>query len=91
MYAVFVRVLNLSLAASILILVIVLLRWLLRRAPRGSLPSPGSIEFCVETDYRITIYQQPHLAVVTFQDEVRYYRTHAGDYTSAVNLLQQET
>ena len=61
--------------------------WQKWKAPQEGLSSPGSIEFCISDDYRITVYQKPRWAVVTYGDEVRYYKTHGGDYADAVKLF----
>ena len=66
-----------------------LLPWQKRRALQEGLPSPGSIEFCIEEDYRITVYQNPRLAMVRYGDEVRYYKTGSGDYDAAVSLFRK--
>lgn len=65
--------------------------WQKWNAPQEGLSSPGSIEFCISDDYRITIYQKPRWAVVTYGDEVRYYKTHGGDYEDAVKLFYTGT
>ena len=65
--------------------------WQKWNAPQEGLSSPGSIEFCISDDYRITIYQKPRWAVVTYGDEVRYYKTHGGDYEDAVKLFYTDT
>ena len=61
--------------------------WQERKAPQERLPSPGSVVFNIRDDYRITVYQKPRRATVTYGDEVRCYKTHGGDYDSAVRLL----
>lgn len=65
--------------------------WQKCKAPQEGLSSPGSIEFCISDDYRITVYQKPHWAVVTYGNEVRYYKTHGGDYEDAVKLFYTDT
>ncbi len=65
--------------------------WQKWNAPQEGLSSPGSIEFCISDDYRITIYQKPRWAVVTYGDEARYYKTHGGDYEDAVRLFYTDT
>ena len=69
-------------------------RWVWKpcNPPREPLPSPGSVEFVIEDDYRITVHQkQPgalrQYAVVEFQGEVRYYRIDQSDYPDAVALV----
>ena len=65
--------------------------WQKWKAPQEGLSSPGSIEFCISDDYRITVYQKPRWAVVTYGDEVRYYKTHGGDYEDAVKLFYTDS
>ena len=65
--------------------------WKRRNAPSKYLSSPGSIEFCIRDDHRITVYQKPRLAMVTYGDEVRYYKIHGRDYDNAVKLLYYES
>ena len=60
--------------------------------PRQPLPSPGSVEFIIEDDYRITVHQSKQgtlsqYAVVKYQDEVRYYKIDRNDYADAVALV----
>ena len=62
--------------------------WQKWAAPQEGLSSPGSIEFCIRDDYRITVYQKPRWARVSCGDEQRYYKTHGEDYKNAVRLLQ---
>ena len=64
--------------------------WETWRSPFNSLPSSGSVEICIENDYRITIYQKPKLAKVSYSGEERYYRTHSGDYEEVVALVYSE-
>ena len=63
--------------------------WQKWSAPQEGLSSPGSIEFCIRDDYRITVYQKPRWAKVTEQGEVRYYKTHGGDYEDAAALFSE--
>jgi len=60
--------------------------WKERRAPSDSPASPGSIEFIIEEEYRITVYRQPRIARVSYYDEERWYRTDRKDYDSAVEI-----
>ena len=60
--------------------------------PRGSLPSPGSVDFVIEDAYRIVVHQRKpgslfQYAVVQYQDDVRYYRIDHDDYSDAVGLI----
>lgn len=60
--------------------------------PRGSLPSPGSVDFVIENEYRIVVHQRKpgslfQYAVVQYQDDVRYYRIDHDDYSEAVGLI----
>ena len=61
-------------------------------APRQTLPSPGSVEFIIEEDYRITVHQRKsgslrQYAVVKYQDDIRYYSIDKSDYPDAVALV----
>ena len=61
-------------------------------APRQRLSSPGSVEFIIEDDHRITVYQRKALslrqyAVVQYGEEERYYSIDRNDYPDAVALV----
>ncbi len=58
--------------------------WTQRRAPSSSPEPRGYLEFLIEDDYRIIVYQSEHLAAVRFGNDIRYYRTVAGDYEAAL-------
>lgn len=65
-------------------------------APKQPLPSPGSVEFIIEEDYRITVHQKQvgdlrQYAVVTYQNAVRYYQIDSHDYPDAVALCHAPT
>lgn len=62
--------------------------WSNRQPYHGSLPSPGSVEFVITEDYRITIYEHPRIVRVRCGDEFRWYRSRRGDYTAALALVQ---
>ena len=58
-------------------------------APRQTLPSPGSVEFIIEEDYRITVHQYKsgslrQYAVVKYHDDIRYYSIDKSDYWCSV-------
>lgn len=60
--------------------------------PLESLPSPGSVEFVIEEDYRVTIHKRKKgsvfaYAVVKHGEEERYYHASYGDYKEAVAIL----
>ena len=59
-------------------------KWTKRRAPSSSPEPRGYLEFVIEDDYRIIVYQSEHLAAVRFGNDIRYYRTGAGDYEAAL-------
>lgn len=66
--------------------------WKACKAPSDSLPSPGSVEFIVEEDYRITVHnrkdgQLRRYAVVRYGEEVQYYVIDRSDYPDAVALV----
>jgi len=61
-------------------------------APRQRLSSPGSVEFIIEDDHRITVYQRKALslrqyAVVQYGEEERYYSIDRNDYPDALALV----
>lgn len=58
--------------------------WTERRAPSSSPEPRGWLEFIIEDGYRIIVYQSERLAAVRFGNEIRYYRTNAGDYEAAL-------
>ena len=58
--------------------------WTKRRAPSSSPEPRGWLEFIIEDDYRIIVYQSERLAAVRFGNDIRYYRTGAGDYEAAL-------
>lgn len=59
-------------------------KWTKRRAPSSSPEPRGYLEFLIEDDYRIIVYQSERLAAVRFGNDIRYYRTGAGDYEAAL-------
>lgn len=64
-----------------------LAHWRERNRPSGNLPSPGSVQFIIEEELRITVFEQPRLARVQAGAETRYYRTGSTDYERAVDLV----
>ena len=58
--------------------------WTKRRAPSSSPEPRGYLEFVIEDDYRIIVYQSERLAAVRFGSDIRYYRTGTGDYEAAL-------
>lgn len=58
--------------------------WTKRRAPSSSPEPRGYLEFIIEDDYRIIVYQSERLAAVRFGNDIRYYRTGDGDYEAAL-------
>lgn len=65
-------------------------KWKERSAPIRSPASPGSVEFILNDDYRITVYQKPRVARVTVLEETRYYRTGRSDYAGAAALFEPD-
>ena len=66
--------------------------WKECREPWNSLISPGSVEFVISEEYRITVHHRQkgslwRYAVVKYGDEVRYYRTERNDYEEAFALV----
>ena len=62
--------------------------WKSRKAPRENPPSPGSIEFVLLEDYRVTLYQKQKLVSVKDGDEKRWYTLKNGDYDTALAMLK---
>lgn len=60
--------------------------WRQCRQPWRELISPGSIEFVIEEEYRITVHERRY-AVVKYGDEERYYRIERNDYEEAYALV----
>ena len=59
-------------------------KWTKRRAPASSPEPRGFLEFVIEDDYRIIVYQSERLAAVRFGNDIRYYQIGAGDYKAAL-------
>ena len=62
-------------------------RWTERRAPSPSPEPRGCIEFVIEDEYRILVYQSRRLAAVRSGNEIRWYRIGDGDYEAALNTF----
>ena len=62
--------------------------WEQREAPEQFLTDRGTITFFSGDLFRLKVYQEARLAVVSHNGEVRYYTTGSGDYEAAVALLQ---
>jgi len=65
--------------------------WTPCRKPVRSLYSPGSVEFVIEEEYRITVHDRKdgslrRFAVVRYGEDTRYYRTSRQDYDRAVSI-----
>ena len=60
--------------------------WQDRRTVPGDQSSPGSIEFIIGDDYRITLFDRK-FARVKYGEEVRYYHIPQETYEYAVELL----
>ena len=60
--------------------------WRQRRTVPRDQSSPGSIEFIIQEDYRITLFDRK-FARVKYEEEVRYYRISKETYEYAVRLL----
>jgi len=70
--------------------------WKECKPPRNSLPSPGSVEFVISQNYRITVHNRKsgslrQYAVVQHGEETRYYRIDRSDYPDAVALVYSPT
>ncbi|MBQ8642792.1 MAG: hypothetical protein IJ480_11320 [Clostridia bacterium] len=67
--------------------------WKECRKPQGKLHSPGSVQFVIEDDWRITVYNRRGLsayASVEYQGETRFYRAAWGDYAKAAAFCHSE-
>lgn len=67
-------------------------KWKRSLPPIEDLSSPGSVEFVIEEDYRVTVYKRKSgslfaYAVVKYGEEERYYHASYGDYKEAVAIL----
>lgn len=68
------------------------LKWKECNAPSERLPSPGSVDFIIDEDLRISIYKRkawdlyPY-AIVKYGEEKRYYKAGRQDYEEAVAML----
>ena len=67
-----------------------LVSWKQSNAPSEDLPSPGSIQFVIRDDYRITIYKDAKMAIVKFGYDARFYKIQSDDYEKAVELFYTE-
>ena len=56
-------------------------------APRSAPPSSGSIDFILNDDYRIALYDSKQYVCVTSDGSVRWYKAAGEDYESAVALF----
>ena len=67
-------------------------KWKRSSPPVESLSSPGSVEFVIKDDYRISIYGRKTgsvfaYAVVKVGDMERYYHASYGDYKKALKIV----
>ena len=53
--------------------------------------SPGSVEFILHDEHRITVYLMHRLAKVVSAGETRWYMTKDDDYEEAVEMFHSET
>ena len=60
--------------------------WKQRRWEPGDQSSPGSIEFIISDDYRITVFDR-NFARVKYNGDTRYYRISRSDYEQALELI----
>lgn len=66
--------------------------WRKSTAPLDDLSSPGSVEFVIDEDYRVSVYKRKSgsvfaYAVVKTGNDVRYYHAAYDDYEKAVAIL----
>ena len=67
-------------------------KWSRSLPPIEELSSPGSVEFVINDDYRVTVHKRKTgslfaYAVVKYEDEIRYYHASYDDYEKAVAIL----
>ena len=62
--------------------------WKQRTAPGQNPASPGSVEFILREDHRITVWQKPRAARVTSGADARWYRIGRGDFEAAAALFR---
>ena len=67
--------------------------WRACRAPMDGLESPGSVEFLVQEEYRITVHKRKSgslfaYAMVRYGEEKQYYRAKWSDYSKIVRYLE---
>lgn len=70
--------------------------WKESLAPLEDLSSPGSVEFVIDDNYRVTVYERKKgsvfaYAVVKYGDTERYYHASYDDYGDALVLLHAPT
>lgn len=68
--------------------------WKESLAPLEDLSSPGSVEFMIAEDYRVTVYERKKgsvfaYAVVKYGNAERYYHASYSDYEKAVAILHK--
>ena len=68
-------------------------KWKPCSAPWSELPSPGSVQFVISDDCRVTVYKKKNIfsrayAVVTKNGEETYYKAKADDYAEAKSILK---
>lgn len=66
--------------------------WKRSLPPIESLSSPGSVEFVINDDYRVTVYERKKgslfaYAVIKYGDEERYYHASYDDYMAALAIV----
>lgn len=67
-------------------------RWREITPPADRLSSPGSVEFVIEDEYRITVYDRRdwtfrQYVKVSYLGDTRYYAAQSSDYDTAVELI----
>ncbi|MBQ1533192.1 MAG: hypothetical protein IIZ64_00050, partial [Erysipelotrichaceae bacterium] len=67
-----------------------LVSWKQSNTPNKDLPSPGSIQFVIRDDYRITIYKDVNIAIVKYGYDARFYKTQNNDFEKAVEMFYTE-
>ena len=67
-----------------------LVSWKQADAPKEDLLSPESIQFCIEDNYRITLYKEAQIAIVKFGYDARFYQIQSDDYNKAVEMFYTE-
>ncbi len=65
--------------------------WTEQPAPVSVPRETDSLEFLIMDGYRVTVYENPRIANIAYQDEIRWYRIGDASYQNALALLEQQS